>query len=151
MESSKRWSENPDDGRDCHQCGQGIADFGWPIPQLLSFDEKIEKIQRYLPKILAGKILSQEKAPISIEKTSSNVKFSVSNSMAEIEMIKGYGGNPINLAFRIEKKARPGEILITEGVKTNLGNPIQIASQWNESLKGIGRTAIYRLIGMKET
>jgi hypothetical protein len=43
----------------CDQCGQ---DLGKPIrsaPRELSFDEKIAKIQRYLPEGLTEKILSQ--------------------------------------------------------------------------------------------
>ena len=59
-------------------------------------------------------------------------------------------GNPINVAFRLEEKARPGEVLITEGIKAILGNSLQIGSRWNESLKGIGKTQIYRVIGMEE-
>jgi len=62
----------------------------------------------------------------------------------------GAVGSPINVAFRLEEKARPGEILITEGVKDKLGKTLKIGSHWNESLKGIGKTAIYRVIGMKK-
>jgi hypothetical protein len=43
------------------------------------------------------KILSQEKAPVSIEKTSSKVKFSVPASLVEIEMMKGRDGKPIKI------------------------------------------------------
>ncbi len=48
------------------------------------------------------KILSNEKVPVSIEKTSSKVKFSVPASKVEIEMVKGRDGKPIkiqNLSF----------------------------------------------------
>jgi hypothetical protein len=41
--------------------------------------------------------LSQEKVPISIEKTSTKVKFSVPASMVEIEMMKGWSGKPIKI------------------------------------------------------
>ncbi|NIR48394.1 DUF1326 domain-containing protein [candidate division KSB1 bacterium] len=44
-----------------------------------------------------SEILSQEKAPVSIEKTSTNVKFSVPASMVEIEMMKGWEGKPIKI------------------------------------------------------
>ena len=44
-----------------------------------------------------SEILSQEKAPISIEKTSTKVKFSVPASMVEIEMMKGRGGKPVKI------------------------------------------------------
>ncbi len=43
------------------------------------------------------KILSQEQVPVSIEKTSTNVKFSVPASMVEIEMMKGRDGKPIKI------------------------------------------------------
>ncbi len=68
------------------------------------------------------------------------------------EKRKKYGavGSPINVAFRIEKKARPGEILVTQAVKDRLGNKLQISSHWKDSLKGIGNTAIYQVIGIKE-
>ena len=45
----------------------------------------------------ASKILSQEKAPVSIEKTSTKIKFSVPASMVEIEMMKGWEGEPIKI------------------------------------------------------
>jgi len=48
------------------------------------------------------KILSSEKAPVSIEKTSTKLKFSVPTSTVEIEMTKGRDGKPIkiqNLSF----------------------------------------------------
>jgi hypothetical protein len=43
------------------------------------------------------KTLSQEKVPVSIEKTSTNVKFSVPASKVEIEMMKGRDGKPIKI------------------------------------------------------
>jgi hypothetical protein len=49
--------------------------------------------------IYSGKseILSVQKAPVSIEKTSTKVKFSVPASMVEIEMMKGRDGKPIKI------------------------------------------------------
>lgn len=44
-----------------------------------------------------SEILSQEKVPVSIEKTATNVKFSVPASMVEIEMMKGWEGKPIKI------------------------------------------------------
>jgi hypothetical protein len=38
-----------------------------------------------------------QKAPVSIEKTSTKVKFSVPASMVEIEMMKGRDGKPIKI------------------------------------------------------
>ena len=57
------------------------------------------KLDQTFGRIYSGKseILSQEKAPISIEKTSTKVKFSVSTSIVEIEMMKGRGGKPIKI------------------------------------------------------
>ena len=43
------------------------------------------------------KMLSQEKASIAIERTATKVKFSVPDSMVEIEMMKGRGGHPIKI------------------------------------------------------
>jgi len=43
----------------CGECGQNLTLPSKPLPKDLSLDEKIEKIQRYLPKGLIEKILSQ--------------------------------------------------------------------------------------------
>jgi class 3 adenylate cyclase/tetratricopeptide (TPR) repeat protein len=43
----------------CGQCGHKLTQLSEAPPKDLSFDEKIEKIQRYLPKGLTDKILSQ--------------------------------------------------------------------------------------------
>ncbi len=43
----------------CGECGHALTVPSEPAPQLLSFDEKIAKIQKYLPKGLTEKILSQ--------------------------------------------------------------------------------------------
>ena len=43
----------------CAECGHNLTQFPEPIHKELSFDEKIEKIQKYLPKGLTEKILSQ--------------------------------------------------------------------------------------------
>ncbi len=43
------------------------------------------------------KVLSSEKAPVSIERTATKVKFSVPASEVEIEMMEGRGGNPIKI------------------------------------------------------
>ena len=43
----------------CDECGHNLNLPAEPIPKDLSFDEKIAKIQRYLPEGLTGKILSQ--------------------------------------------------------------------------------------------
>ena len=57
------------------------------------------KLEQTFGLLYSGKseILSQEKAPISIEKTSTKVKFSVPASMVEIEMMKGWGGKPVKI------------------------------------------------------
>jgi class 3 adenylate cyclase len=43
----------------CKECGHNLIQPSEPAPKELSFDEKIEKIQKYLPKGLTDKILSQ--------------------------------------------------------------------------------------------
>jgi class 3 adenylate cyclase len=43
----------------CAECGHNLTLPSEPTPKDLSFDEKLEKIQRYLPKGLTEKILSQ--------------------------------------------------------------------------------------------
>jgi len=44
----------------CDGCGQNLTVPSGPTPKDLSYDEKIDKIQRYLPKGLTEKILSQK-------------------------------------------------------------------------------------------
>ncbi|MBU4427018.1 MAG: AAA family ATPase, partial [Proteobacteria bacterium] len=60
MKCPKCQHENPDDAKFCNECAHNLA---IPSPEAppkeLSFDEKIDKIQRYLPKGLTEKILSQ--------------------------------------------------------------------------------------------
>ena len=43
----------------CNECGYNLTEPAEPSPKELSFDEKLEKIQRYLPRGLTEKILSQ--------------------------------------------------------------------------------------------
>ena len=43
----------------CGECGHNLAYPSEPFLRALSFDEKLEKIQRYLPRGLTEKILSQ--------------------------------------------------------------------------------------------
>ncbi|MDY7030560.1 MAG: adenylate/guanylate cyclase domain-containing protein, partial [Thermodesulfobacteriota bacterium] len=50
---------NPTGSRFCNGCGHNLAASPQPPPQDLSFDEKLEKIQRYLPNGLTDKILAQ--------------------------------------------------------------------------------------------
>jgi class 3 adenylate cyclase/tetratricopeptide (TPR) repeat protein len=49
----------PSSGKFCKSCGHNLSIPVEPSPKELSFDEKIDKIQRYLPKGLTEKILSQ--------------------------------------------------------------------------------------------
>ncbi len=42
------------------ECGHALALPSKPIPQKLPFDEKMAKIQKYLPSCLTEKILSQK-------------------------------------------------------------------------------------------
>ena len=50
---------NPPGSRFCNECGHNLAAPSGQAVKDLSFDEKIDKIQRYLPKGLTEKILSQ--------------------------------------------------------------------------------------------
>ncbi|MBE9523361.1 MAG: AAA family ATPase, partial [Proteobacteria bacterium] len=50
---------NRPDSKFCDECGHNLTLPSEPPPKDLSFDEKIDKIQRYLPKGLTEKILSQ--------------------------------------------------------------------------------------------
>ena len=50
---------NPPGSSFCNKCGHDLRLPSEPAPKDLSFDEKIDKIQKYLPKGLTDKILSQ--------------------------------------------------------------------------------------------
>jgi hypothetical protein len=50
---------NPPQFKFCGECGQDLAAASDATPKELSFDEKIAKIQKYLPNGLTDKILSQ--------------------------------------------------------------------------------------------
>ena len=50
---------NPPQFEFCGDCGHPLAHPAEPLPQGVSFDEKIQKIQKYLPGGLTEKILSQ--------------------------------------------------------------------------------------------
>jgi class 3 adenylate cyclase/tetratricopeptide (TPR) repeat protein len=52
-------SNNPPQYKFCGECGQNLAIPSEPVPKELSFDQKLDKIQRYLPKGLTEKILTQ--------------------------------------------------------------------------------------------
>jgi class 3 adenylate cyclase len=52
--------ENPEDASFCNGCGHNLTLPSEPSSKALSFDEKLDKIQRYLPKGLTEKILSQK-------------------------------------------------------------------------------------------
>jgi len=69
------------------------------------------------------------------------------------EKRKKYGavGSAINTAFRVEERTRPGEILATQAVKDIIGEKLQVGARWEDNLKGIGKTVIYRVIGVNET
>ena len=52
-------SENTTDNNFCNECGQNLTISPALLPKEISFDEKIDKIQKYLPKGLTEKILGQ--------------------------------------------------------------------------------------------
>jgi hypothetical protein len=49
----------PINSKFCNQCGHKLKALPTPPLKELSFDEKLDKIQRYLPKGITEKILSQ--------------------------------------------------------------------------------------------
>jgi class 3 adenylate cyclase/tetratricopeptide (TPR) repeat protein len=51
---------NPSGSKFCEECGSALSLLSAPPPKDLSFDEKIEKIQKYLPEGLTERILSQK-------------------------------------------------------------------------------------------
>ena len=60
MKCSKCQLDNPEKAKFCMGCGQNLALPCEPHTEEIFFDEKLTKIQRYLPKGLAEKILSQK-------------------------------------------------------------------------------------------
>jgi len=52
-------AENVPGDKFCGECGSSLVIYSKPEPKSLSFDDKLEKIQRYLPQGLAEKILAQ--------------------------------------------------------------------------------------------
>jgi class 3 adenylate cyclase/tetratricopeptide (TPR) repeat protein len=56
---SKCNSPNPPQFKFCGECGHKLNLPSEPAPKALSFDEKLKKIQKYLPKGITEKILSQ--------------------------------------------------------------------------------------------
>jgi class 3 adenylate cyclase len=65
---------NPPQFKFCGECGQSLAQATSQAPKDLSFDEKLAKIQRYLPEGLTQKILSQ-RGRIEDEKKQVTVMF----------------------------------------------------------------------------
>ena len=51
--------ENPEGAKFCIECGNNLGTPPKKISEILSFDEKLDKIQRYLPKGLVERVLSQ--------------------------------------------------------------------------------------------
>lgn len=52
-------SENSPGDKFCGECGHELSLPAKPVPKELSFDEKLQKIQKYLPGGLTEKILAQ--------------------------------------------------------------------------------------------
>jgi hypothetical protein len=50
---------NPPEYGFCGECGHNLTQPSGPAPKDLSFDDKLTKIQKYLPKGLTDKILAQ--------------------------------------------------------------------------------------------
>lgn len=77
-------------------------------------------------------------------------KLVVGNIGSERRMKYGAVGSPINRAFRLEGKARPGEVLVTEEIKKELADSLQVGWQWKDRFKGMGEEMIYQVIGMRK-
>ena len=60
MKCPKCKSANPEGAKFCNECGHGLTPASDAISQRFSFDEKLAKIERYLPEGLTEKILSQK-------------------------------------------------------------------------------------------
>ena len=52
--------ENPEGADSCYGCGHNFQLTSKATSQVISFDEKLEKIQRYLPEGIIEKILNQK-------------------------------------------------------------------------------------------
>ena len=52
--------ENPDGANFCTDCGHSLTPASKPNSQILSYAEKLEKIQRYLPQGITEKVLNQK-------------------------------------------------------------------------------------------
>ena len=50
---------NPPESKFCEECGFTLSQTSAKAPEVLSFDEKLEKMKKYIPTGLAEKILSQ--------------------------------------------------------------------------------------------
>ena len=60
MKCPKCQHENPQEARFCMGCGHSLISDSSPSLQAPSIDEKIDKLQRYLPRGLTEKVLSQK-------------------------------------------------------------------------------------------
>lgn len=67
-------TENPPANKFCDECGNDLYSVTPPVQKELSFDEKIEKVQKYLPKGIIDKVLSQ-RSKIEGEKKEVTVMF----------------------------------------------------------------------------
>ncbi len=59
-------------------------------------------------------------------------------------------GESVNLAARLESRAAPGSILISESAYWRLRPMYEIEAQDDMNLKGIGTTRVYRLVGRRK-
>lgn len=60
MKCPKCQFENANNAKFCNECGQSLIAAPSTLPDFPSFEEKLEKIQKYLPKGLTDKILNQK-------------------------------------------------------------------------------------------
>jgi len=65
-------------------------------------DEQMEALERLTPHFLGGVqragILSTDRVPLTVERTEHKVKFSVPESSVEMDVMKGFGGEPVTIS-----------------------------------------------------
>ncbi len=133
--------------------GDGILVF-FGAPRLLS-DHTMRAIACALEMEESMKELNKENPSLGLPQLEMGIGINcgdlvVGNIGSEKRKKYGAVGSPINVAFRLQEKARPGEIVVTQTVKDKLGDKLRIGSSWKDNLKGIGNAAIYQVTAINE-
>lgn len=65
-------------------------------------DEQMEALENLTPHFLGGfqraGILSTERVPLTVERTEDKLKYSVPESSVEMDVMRGYGGEPVTIS-----------------------------------------------------